>query len=76
MTNTICLNLTVTVLAALALVGHASSAEGAEGVDYEAFLARHDMVWDRIPDRWEVAPYTGNGNVGFLFSRRRAKRRT
>jgi alpha-L-fucosidase 2 len=36
-------------------------------VDYEAFLGQHDMVWDRIPDRWEVAPYTGNGNVGFLF---------
>ena len=25
------------------------------------------MKWDRIPDRWEVAPYSGNGNVGFLF---------
>ena len=25
------------------------------------------MVWDRVPHRWEVAPYTGNGNVGFLF---------
>lgn len=36
-------------------------------VDYATFLARHDMIWDRIPTRWEVAPYTGNGNVGFLF---------
>jgi hypothetical protein len=36
-------------------------------VDYEAFLGNHDMVWDRIPNRWEVAPYTGNGNVGFTF---------
>ena len=36
-------------------------------IDYESFLKNHDMVWDRIPNRWEVAPYTGNGNVGFLF---------
>lgn len=36
-------------------------------IDYEAFLGQHDMTWDRIPNRWEVAPYTGNGNVGFLF---------
>ncbi|UXX79839.1 hypothetical protein N7E81_01805 [Reichenbachiella carrageenanivorans] len=38
-------------------------------VDYEAFLSQHDMRWDVIPHRWEVAPYTGNGNVGFLFYR-------
>lgn len=36
-------------------------------VDYATFLANHDMTWDRIPSRWEVAPYTGNGMVGFLF---------
>ena len=36
-------------------------------VDYQAFLEQHDMLWDRVPDRWEIAPYTGNGQVGFLF---------
>ncbi|TWU55868.1 glycosyl hydrolase family 95 catalytic domain-containing protein [Rubripirellula reticaptiva] len=36
-------------------------------IEFQSFLAQHDMVWDRIPNRWEVAPYTGNGNVGFLF---------
>lgn len=25
------------------------------------------MTWDRVPHRWELAPYSGNGNVGFLF---------
>ncbi len=39
------------------------------GVDYESFLAQHDMHWNEIPHRWEVAPYSGNGNVGFLFYR-------
>jgi len=38
-------------------------------VDYASFLASHDMTWDHIPHRWEVAPYTGNGMVGFLFYR-------
>lgn len=36
-------------------------------VDYKSFLEQHDMLWDRIPNRWEVAPYSGNGQVGFLF---------
>ncbi|TWT80422.1 hypothetical protein CA13_18380 [Planctomycetes bacterium CA13] len=36
-------------------------------VDYESFLSKIDMTWDRVPHRWEVAPYTGNGNVGFLL---------
>ena len=36
-------------------------------IDWADFLSRHDMVWDRTPNRWEVSPYTGNGNVGFLF---------
>lgn len=36
-------------------------------VDWAEFLSHHDLVWDRTPNRWEVAPYTGNGNVGFLF---------
>ena len=38
-------------------------------VNYESFLSQHDMLWDEIPNRWELAPYSGNGNVGFLFYR-------
>lgn len=36
-------------------------------VDFEKFISRHDMVWDRTPDSWTTAPFSGNGNVGFLF---------
>ena len=36
-------------------------------VDWPAFMERNDMIWDRMPKRWEVAPYSGNGNVGFLL---------
>ena len=35
--------------------------------NWPGFLAQHDMVWDRVPNRWELSPFTGNGNVGFLF---------
>ncbi len=41
--------------------------QASPGIDYEAFLGQHDMVWDRVPHRWEVAPYSGNGNIGFLL---------
>jgi len=55
----------------LAAIAVAMTAHGAaidqSAIDFEAFLNRQDMLWDRIPNRWAVAPYTGNGNVGFLF---------
>ncbi|MDN3663909.1 glycoside hydrolase family 95-like protein [Algibacter miyuki] len=36
-------------------------------IDYMSFLSKHDMLWDIIPDKWQTAPYSGNGNVGFLL---------
>jgi hypothetical protein len=36
-------------------------------IDYESFLSKHDMLWDLVPDKWQTAPYSGNGNIGFLF---------
>ena len=36
-------------------------------VDYKTFISRHDMIWDRTPDSWTTAPFSGNGNVGFLL---------
>ncbi|MBU2877945.1 MULTISPECIES: glycosyl hydrolase family 95 catalytic domain-containing protein [Aliiglaciecola] len=36
-------------------------------VDYAEFLKQQDLVWDRLPDSWPVAPFSGNGNIGFLF---------
>ncbi|WP_405575618.1 glycosyl hydrolase family 95 catalytic domain-containing protein [Winogradskyella sp. Asnod2-B02-A] len=36
-------------------------------VDYESFLSKHDLLWDLVPDKWQTAPYSGNGNVGFLL---------
>ncbi len=36
-------------------------------VDYAQFLAKHDMVWDQVPKRWESAPFLGNGVIGFML---------
>jgi len=37
------------------------------GIDYEKFLSNHEMVWSMVPDNWQLSPFSGNGNVGFLF---------
>ncbi|WP_018970896.1 glycosyl hydrolase family 95 catalytic domain-containing protein [Rubritalea marina] len=42
-------------------------------IDWESFLSRHDMTWEMVPKRWEHAPYSGNGNVGFLFYQGKSK---
>jgi len=33
-------------------------------IDWPAFLARSDMVWTRVPDRWEAGAFLGNGLMG------------
>ena len=50
----------------LALKMSVTASAQVESVDYKNFLGQHDMIWDIVPNRWEVAPYTGNGNVGLL----------
>ena len=38
-----------------------------ETIDWPNFLARHDMVWDRVPHRWENGVFLGNGLLGTLM---------
>lgn len=46
-----------------------TSAQVVDKVDWKPFLARHDLVWKRLPDRFENAAFTGNGQLGsMLFS--------
>jgi len=35
-----------------------------EKIDWPAFMARHDLIWNEIPERWENAPFVGNGLLG------------
>ena len=39
----------------------------AAGVNVEAFLARHDLVWERTPTNWFAAPFLGNGTMGAML---------
>lgn len=36
-------------------------------IDWPAFLARHDMLWKRLPRNWREAPWTGNGMLGSMI---------
>lgn len=48
-------------------VGLITNPTVAVNIDYKSFLSQQDLIWDRIPNKWTVAPFSGNGNVGFLF---------
>jgi len=34
-----------------------------DAVTWDAFLARHDLVWDTVPTPWGESPFLGNGNL-------------
>lgn len=36
-------------------------------LDWEKFLARNDMVWNKLPDHWNNGPFIGNGSLGAIF---------
>ncbi len=38
-------------------------------VDWPAFLARQDPIWEVLPERWYDAPFLGNGRLGTLVRR-------
>lgn len=42
------------------------TAQVVDHIDWKSFLARHDMVWHRLPDRFENAAFTGNGQLGSM----------
>ena len=35
-------------------------------VDWNAFLARQDAVWERLPQQWWEAPFLGNDMMGTM----------
>src|SRR5438093_13242297 len=42
----------------------------ATAVDWPTFLARHDLVWDRLPARWGESAFIGNGRLGATIDAR------
>lgn len=45
---------------------NSAQAQVVDRIDWQAFLARHDMVWSRLPERFENAAFTGNGQLGSM----------
>jgi alpha-L-fucosidase 2 len=38
-----------------------------ETIKWPAFMARHDLVWKRLPTHWEEGPFLGNGLLGAVM---------
>ncbi len=38
---------------------------GAE-IDWQAFLSRHDPIWEDLPWQWNEGPFLGNGQLGLV----------
>jgi len=54
------------VLAAVPVLAAAAPPEVSTDVDWAAFMARHDLVWKRTPERWEEGAPLGNGLLGAM----------
>ncbi len=48
-------------------MGQAFPTLAGKGVDWPAFLARHDLVWNSAPRAFYEAPFLGNGMLGSQF---------
>jgi alpha-L-fucosidase 2 len=55
------------ILALAVALGVPAAASPREAfVDWPAFLSRHDLVWKRVPARWEEGAWLGNGLLGVM----------
>ena len=54
------------VLGLLATVLCCSADVVQDQIDWPAFLARHDMVWKVLPDKWDAGAFAGNGLLGAM----------
>lgn len=35
-------------------------------IDWQEFMGRHDMIWEKMPRQWYEAPFLGNGMMGTM----------
>ena len=62
-------HIAVLLFAFLAIVHPAAGQDEAlvgTEIQWSEFLARHDMIWKRLPSNWREAPWTGNGMLGSM----------
>ena len=36
-------------------------------LDWPAFMARHDLIWEEFPLQWNEGAFTGNGQIGMVI---------
>ena len=51
----------------LSFLGGCSNPVLEDRIDWQDFLARHDLLWDRLPTQWYEAPFLGNGMMGTMI---------
>jgi len=61
------LTILVTLIALAATPRVARPAEVNRNIDYENFLKRHDLVWNKVPEKWGEGAFTGNGLLGLMM---------
>lgn len=63
-------NLALGAALAVANVSLAGATPPAPRIDWPAFLARQDLVWDRLPRGWKESAFIGNGRLGATIDER------
>gem|GEM_PF-83011 len=48
-------------------VQQTTTAKDFEDIDWPAFMSRHDMVFNKLPGKWQEAPHFGNAMVGSML---------
>jgi alpha-L-fucosidase 2 len=57
---------TAALAAVLAAAAPAPASPTPAAIDWPAFLARQDLVWKRLPRKWEEGAFLGNGLIGAM----------
>lgn len=52
---------------ATSLASPKATAEVTMEVNWQEFIARHDLVWERAPMAWHDGPFMGNGMLGSML---------
>ncbi len=55
------------VITARFFVVSANAIQATNAVDWENFLAKQDLVWDKLPTTWESGAFIGNGLLGAMI---------
>lgn len=50
----------------LLIMGSWTTKRTNDSVNWEAFISKHDLIFDAMPKKWQEAPYFGNGFIGSM----------